>query len=229
MDYLKQKAAKMGFSLSDAQLEKFDIYFKTVVEYNKKVNLTSILEKNAFVEKHFLDSISAAPFLKEGASFCDIGSGAGFPAIPLKIIRPDLEMTLFDSLKKRVDFLNFVTDLLGLDNISAVHTRAEDAAKTFYRASFDCVAARAVASLPTLLEYAIPLLKTGAVFVAYKTDEGEAEAAKTASALLHAKHTQSFPYALPDGSKRTLLIFQKTAPTPAKYPRPANKPKTSPL
>ncbi|MDR3217009.1 MAG: 16S rRNA (guanine(527)-N(7))-methyltransferase RsmG [Clostridiaceae bacterium] len=229
MQYLCDEAAKIGITLSEKQLADFLKYYEAVVEYNKSVNLTAITEKIEFTEKHFLDSLAGAEFLPQGAKFIDIGSGAGFPAIPLKLVRPDLKMTLLDSLNKRVAFLRQATALLKLTDITALHVRAEDAAHTTLRESFNVCAARAVAALPVLLEYASPFVKPGGIFIAYKTDEVELTAAENAAAELKMQLLTVKKYSLPAGNVRALFVFEKTAPLPAKYPRPQAQIKKHPL
>lgn len=228
---LKNKALKLGIELSDAQLEKFVNYYKNVVLCNKMYNLTSILDETEFIDKHFIDSISGVKYIKNGAKVCDIGAGAGFPSIPLKIIRDDLNFTLIDSLNKRVNFLNDTTKQLGLNNIKAVHLRAEDAGKGEYREKFDVVVNRAVASLPTLIEYCIPLLKVGGIMVAYKSNADEEIAlSKNALIKLSAKIEKINKFVLPDTDyNRTIVVIKKLAKTNKIYPRDKNKPKLNPL
>ena len=231
MKNLKLKANKIGIKISDDELLTFEKYYNRVVECNKMYNLTSIIEKEEFIDKHFIDSIVGIKYIKDNAKVCDIGAGAGFPSIPLKIIRNDLSFTLIDSLNKRVNFLNETVDFLGLNNIKAEHLRAEEAGKGKYRETFDVVVNRAVASLPTLIEYCIPLLKVGGIMIAYKgnTDE-EITNSKNALQKLNSKIEVIDKFILPDTDyNRTLIVIKKLKPTKKLYPRDKNKPKLNPL
>lgn len=228
---LIEKASKLNITITDESADIFVKYYERVVLCNKMYNLTSILDETEFIDKHFIDSISGSKYIPKNAKICDIGAGAGFPSIPLKIIRPDLSFTLIDSLNKRVNFLNETTSLLGLNDINAVHLRAEEAGKGKYRATFDVVVARAVASLNTLLEYCIPLLKVGGIMIAYK-GQAEEEIANSVSALqkLNAIIEKIDNFTLPNTDyNRTLIVIKKTADTPKTYPRDKNKPKLCPL
>lgn len=159
-----------------------------MVEYNKNVNLTAITDEKEFIVKHIVDSISAAKFIKENAAVVDIGAGAGFPSIPLKIIRDDIAVIMLDALSKRVDFLNFAVSELSLKNAKAKHLRAEEAGEKLLRGSADVVVARAVGQTNILLELSIPLLKKHGIFINYKgKDLSDVETAKTAETILHAK------------------------------------------
>ncbi|GHV01710.1 ribosomal RNA small subunit methyltransferase G [Clostridia bacterium] len=220
--------------LPEALLPAFDRYYELLIEWNAKFNLTSVTEKNDVFLKHFADSLSGARAFPENASVCDIGSGAGFPGIPLKLLRPDLNVTLIDSLQKRVTFLNEVIQELKLTGIRAEHLRAEDAAKP-YREFFDCATARAVAALNTLCEYAVPLVKRGGRFVAYKSAECMGEIAEAARAIKvlggRLLPIDTFTVEGADGTRlsRALIVIEKVSDTPAGFPRGGNKPKTNPL
>lgn len=231
MEKLIEKAALLDVTITENQNKLFDDYYQNIVLRNKTCNLTSILEETEFVDKHLIDSISGQKFIGKNLKVCDIGAGAGFPSIPLKIVRPDLDFTLIDSLNKRVTFLNDTVKLLGLSNITAYHTRVEDAAKKDFREKFDVVVARAVASLNTLIEYAVPLLKVGGIFIAYKGNcEEEIIASKNALNKLHAKIIEVENFTLPETDyNRSLVIIKKEAKTDKIYPRNKNKPKLSPL
>lgn len=212
-------------------LNQFETYRELLTEWNEKFNLTAITEPEEVYIKHFLDSIAAAAVIPEGASVCDVGSGAGFPGLPLKILRPDLRVLLIDSLNKRVGFLSHVIAALDLKEIRAEHIRAEDAAAPKnYRESFDITCARAVAPLATLCEYALPLTRVGGAFIAYKTAAGEElSQAERAIKILGGGKPEILPYTLPGEQSRVLIKIPKTAPSPAAYPRAGNKPRTQPL
>lgn len=223
--------SEYGFSLNELQKEQFSKYREILLYYNEKFNLTAITDPYEIAVKHFLDSVVGEKHIPAGAAVVDIGSGAGFPAVPLKIYRPDLKITMLDSLAKRVRFLEEVVKTLGFSNAESIHIRAEDAAKGTFRESFFVAVARAVAPLATLAEYALPLVKVGGKFIAYKGPDVEEElaAGEKAVKVLGGKILSSEKYLLPDGSGRSLIVIEKTAPTPAKYPRGQNKPRLSPI
>ncbi len=231
-DLVTKGAEQFGIHIDETTAEKFDLYYKSVVSYNEKVNLTAITDETEFCVKHFLDSIAAAKFLPKNAKLVDVGSGAGFPAVPLKIVRGDLSVTMIDALGKRVTFLNSVTEELGLKDIEAIHLRAEDAAKGELRESFDVVTARAVSELRTLAEYCLPLVKIGGRFVSYKSanSDEEIKAAENAIKILGGKIEKIEDFCLPiSGEKRRLIVIKKIAATPKKYPRGQGKEKKQPL
>ena len=209
----------------------FETYYKMIVEWNEKINLTAITEQSEVIEKHFLDSVLPYKEFDFEASVLDIGTGAGFPSIPLKILRPDLNITMLDSLNKRIVFLEEVINNLQLENITALHGRCEDMAKMpLYRESFDIVTARAVAKLNTLSEYCIPFIKTNGKFIAYKSldIENELIECKNAFNKLFIKHINTITYELTSGT-RNVVILTKTNKTPNQYPRLQNKPRKMPL
>ena len=231
-DLVTKGAEHFGIHIDETTAEKFDLYYKSVISYNEKVNLTAITDEKEFIVKHIVDSISAAKFLPENAKLVDVGSGAGFPAVPLKIVRGDLSVTMIDALGKRVSFLNSVTEELDLKDIRAIHLRAEDAAKGELRESFDVVTARAVSELRTLAEYCLPLVKIGGRFVSYKSanSDEEIKAAENAIKILGGKIEKIDDFCLPiSGEKRRLVIIKKIAATPKKYPRGQGKEKKQPL
>ncbi len=231
-ELLKTYAADAGVALSDAQLAQFDRYAELLCEWNEKMNLTGITDPYGMVVRHFLDSLTLVPFLPEGASLIDVGTGAGFPAVPAAIARPDIRVTLLDSLNKRLTFLNAVCEELALP-CTTVHARAEDGGHlTNLREQFDVATARAVAALPTLCEYCVPFVKTGGVFVALKGPESDNElpAALKAAKALAASHKETVrvqvPHCPKDGEEvfdRRLIVFEKDGATPKTYPRPAAK------
>ena len=235
MERLREKAAAFGIKLSDHQLEQFETYYEMLVEKNKVMNLTAITEKNEVIDKHFADSLA---LIKSGVSLTgqkilDIGTGAGFPGIPLKIAFPELEIVLLDSLNKRIKFLNEVMEALGLEKITAIHGRAEDFAKQKeYREQFDYVVSRAVANLTVLSEYCLPYVKTGGTFISYKsgTVQEEAEEAEKAINILGGQVKDITYFKLPDSEiDRSLVIINKKKSTPGKYPRKAGTPLKEPL
>lgn len=206
----------------------FDRYAGMLTERNEKVNLTAITDPEEIRVKHFADSLAAVDLIAENAKMLDIGSGAGFPGIPLKIVRDDLVVTLLDSVNKKVAFLGDVIVDLGLKNITAVHARIEDFP---HKAEFDVVVSRAVAELTTLAEYALPFVKVGGTFVAYKSEKAEAEAAAAENAinLLGGRIREIREVFVAPGITRRLVIVDKIAPTPPKYPRGKNLPRLKPL
>ena len=231
--YLKDSAAKMEVELSDLQLEQFDTYYEMLVEKNKVMNLTAITELEEVVQKHFLDSISLIKVekLNQDISIIDLGTGAGFPGIPLKIVFPELEICLADSLNKRVLFLNEVIEELGLKKISAVHGRAEELARQKgYREQFDLCVSRAVANLSTLSEYCLPFVKVGGKFISYKANEEETKQAEHALEVLGGACVDIQKFQLPDSEmNRAFVIIEKKKKTPATYPRKAGTPSKKPL
>ena len=208
----------------------FDTYYQELVSYNEKVNLTAITEVNEVFTKHFLDSILSIDAIPMNSKIVDVGTGAGFPSLPIKIVRPDVDLTMVDSLNKRIGFLNILCDKMKIKS-NNVHSRAEDFAKT-NREKFDVAVARAVAKLNTLLEYLLPLVKVGGLVIAYKGANLAEEFMDAEKALnvLGGKVLKSIRFDLPNGhGERHLLIIEKIKPTDKKYPRPQNKPKTDPI
>lgn len=222
-------------SLSDTQVQQFMMYYELLIEQNKVMNLTAITAFDEVCIKHFLDSISLCKAIDctQEYTVIDIGTGAGFPGIPLKIVFPNLKITLLDSLGKRVKFLDEVIAYLGLYDVQTIHGRAEDFAKPdVLREQFDICVSRAVANLSTLSEYCIPYVKEGGYFVSYKSEKlsEEVSAAKKAIEILGGKVVTQHEFLLPNSDiYRTLLKIQKIAPTPKKYPRKAGLPSKDPL
>jgi 16S rRNA (guanine(527)-N(7))-methyltransferase RsmG len=232
-EYLAKLAADYGITLTDAMLTRFDGYAELLVEWNERMNLTSITAPDEIVVKHFIDSLLLlkAYDLPENATVIDVGTGAGFPGIPLKIVRSDLAVTLLDSLQKRVGFLQEVSTQLDL-GLLCVHARAEDAARDkAHRDHYDVATARAVASLPVLAEYCLPFVKRGGTFIAMKGRETEAELASSARAIsmLGGDAAALTQQTLPGGDQRAFVTVKKISQTPAKYPRSAGKPQKAPL
>ena len=214
--------------LSAEQLALFETYYAMLADWNTRVNLTAITEPEDVAKKHFLDSLAAAPYLKPNASIVDVGTGAGFPGLPLLILRPDLKVTLMDSLQKRLVFLEAVCKELKL-KAELVHARAEDAGQNpKYREKFDVALTRAVSALPVLCELTLPLVKVGGTSIAYKGDSAEELAAsKNALSVLHATAERVVIPA--DYGARELVILTKNGTTPKQYPRKAGTPAKNPL
>lgn len=225
----------MNITLSDKQIEQFLIYYEMLVEWNEVMNLTAITEYEEVMKKHFLDSITlnqAFDVTKE-CTVIDVGCGAGFPGLALKIAYPNLKITLLDSLNKRINFLNAVIDKLGLTDIETVHGRAEDFAKAGkLRETFDVAVSRAVANLSTLSEYCLPYVKVGGYFIPYKSEKvrEEIEAAGKALSILGGSLEKKIEFTLPDTDYyRNLLLIKKNKPTPNKFPRKAGLPSKEPI
>ena len=236
MDFQNQLiAAAKAFDLplTQEQAAQFSTYAETLVEWNKVMNLTAITDPQEIIVKHFLDSLLLfrACSLPENASLIDVGTGAGFPGLPAKIYRPDLRVTLLDSLQKRLNFLEAVCEKTGAE-AKRIHARAEDAGREpALRENYDAACARAVAALPVLCEYCLPFVRVGGCFIAMKGPglEEELQAADRAIRTLGGKLESTAAFTLPDGSERRIAVIRKIAPTPKAYPRPAAKIKKSPL
>lgn len=232
--FIEALAAK-GISLSPQQLEQYETYYSLLVEWNEKMNLTAITEKREVYLKHFYDSISAAFYFDFHHPYhlCDVGAGAGFPSLPIKIAFPELHITIVDSLNKRIGFLDHLTKELGLENVQLVHDRAETfGQKKEFRETFDVVTARAVARLSVLSELCMPLVKVGGTFLAMKgaSAQEELEVGKKAISILGGKLSQSFSFTLPqEDSERNILIIHKEKVTPKKYPRKPGTPNKTPI
>lgn len=230
---LEEKAKIIDIKLDEEQKGKFYRYMNLLIEWNKKVNLTAIIEPKEIILKHFIDSLTISKHIKNNSNIIDIGTGAGFPGIPLKIYNPTLKITLLDSLNKRITFLNEVIQELELKDIEAIHGRIEDIAQEKqYREKYDIVTSRAVASLNILSEYMIPFNKTGGKSICMKGAEVEEELedAKNAIKTLGGKieKVEEFKLANED-IKRNIIIIKKEKNTPNKYPRKAGTPTKNPL
>lgn len=218
--------------LQGEKREKFECFQALLIEYNRKYNLTAITAPKDIFYKHFLDSVAGESFFPENANVAEVGSGAGFPSVPLKILRDDLSFTLIESTGKKCDFLQVVIDKLQLSDVRVLNLRAEDAARDgTLRERFDVCTARAVARLNTLAEYCMPFVKKGGVFIAYKgSDEEEIEEAKRALITLGGEGAKKFVYELPEGyGKRTLVVSCKREHTPLKFPRGNGKERSKPI
>ena len=227
--------ADLGFPLTDRQKEQYERYFELLVEWNEKINLTAITDKDEVYLKHFYDSI--APILQglienQPIRLLDIGAGAGFPSLPMKILFPELDVTIIDSLNKRINFLHLLAEELGLSGVHFYHGRAEDFAQDkAFRAQFDLVTARAVARMQVLSELTIPYLKVGGRLLALKASNApeELEEAKNALNILFSKVEDNLQYELPNGDPRYITVVEKKKETPNKYPRKAGMPNKRPL
>ncbi len=214
-------------------IEKFKDFSAFLREYNEKVNLTAITDEEGIKEKHFLDSALGAKFFPENARVAEIGSGGGFPSVPLCFLREDLRITQIESVGKKCNFLREVQTRYGL-HTQVIAARAEDVGKNAaYRETFTAVTARAVANLSTLSEYCLPLIRVGGIFVCYKggfsQTEEEISAAKNALKILGGKVKETYRFILPGGEERTIVLIEKIAPTPPKYPRGNGKERSKPL
>ena len=232
---LEKRFLELGIKLTELQKIQFLQYYEYLVEKNKVMNLTAITEYEEVVEKHFADSLAASAVydINKAHKVIDVGTGAGFPGIPLKIVYPHLHIVLLDSLNKRVQFLNEVIQLLQLTDAQAVHGRAEDyAKKELYREQFDLCVSRAVANLSTLSEYCIPFIIIDGLFISYKSTkiDKEVEDAKEAIAVLGGKIKEKKELILPGSDiPRSFILIKKERPTPAKFPRKAGMPSKEPL
>ncbi|GMQ63856.1 16S rRNA (guanine(527)-N(7))-methyltransferase RsmG [Vallitalea maricola] len=232
---LIEGAEKLGFKLTDNQVKQFDKYYEMLIEWNNKINLTSIVDEQEVIIKHFLDSIAIKNVidLSISNSLIDLGTGAGFPGIPLKIVYPHLKVTLVDSLNKRINFLSNVIDELLLDDVVCIHSRAEDLGNTdLYREQFDICVSRAVADLSILSEYCIPFVRCEGYFIPYKSSKSndEIEISRNAISKLGGFLEETQNVEIPFSEiERSFVLIKKEKITPNKYPRKAGKPKKNPL
>ena len=233
LDKFRSGLEKLNISLTEEQIQQFLTYYEMLVETNKVMNLTAITEFDEVIEKHFLDSLSICQVydLNQDVYVLDMGTGAGFPGIPLKIAFPEINLVLADSLNKRIKFLQDVIDELGLKKVEALHARAEEMGRNKqYREQFDLSVSRAVANLSSLSEYCIPFVKEGGKFISYKSGEIEEEvnAAKKAISVLGGKIEDVYKFDLYE-QKRSFVIIGKEKKTPKAYPRKAGTPTKMPL
>lgn len=224
-----------GITLNHKQLEQFERYYETLVEWNEKMNLTAITAKEDVYLKHFYDSITAAFYydFTKPLHLCDVGAGAGFPSLPLKIVFPHIHVTIVDSLNKRILFLNHLANVLNLENVHFIHDRAESfGVNPKYRESYDIVTARAVAKMSVLSELCLPLVKVGGYFIAMKAvnAKDELESGQKAITTLGGKMAEMFTFTLPiEESERNILLIKKEKQTPKKYPRKPGMPSKMPI
>ena len=232
---LKARALKEEISLSPKQLDQFELFYNMLIETNKSMNLTAITDEDEVIEKHFIDSLSCRRVMDmtKVKTCIDVGTGAGFPGIPLKIVYPEIQFVLVDSLNKRINFLNEVCTALDLKNVELIHSRAEDLAKNkSYRENFDKSVSRAVANLTTLAEYDLPFIKKGGQMIAMKGFEidEELQNAEKAINILGGKIKEVNKFTLIDtDNKRSIVVIDKVKPTPKQFPRKAGKPLKEPI
>lgn len=235
IEILRQGIEDFGIEASDKMLADFQKYKEILVEWNQKMNLTGIEDEKEVFIKHFLDSVSAVTkgYIKNGMSLIDVGTGAGFPGMPLRICLPELKVTLLDSLNKRINFLQEVANQLDIDDIEFIHGRAEDFGKSEeYREYFDIATARAVAGLPALMEFCVPFVKVGGYFVCLKGPNAnlELEESKKAMEALGLEYIEKIDIKLPEiDLDHNILVFKKVKNTPSKYPRKAGKVTKNPI
>lgn len=224
---------KLWINLSEIQLKQFYNYMNLLIEWNKKINLTAITEPDEIILKHFVDSLTISKYISDGTKVVDVGTGAGFPGIPLKIVRQDVDITLLDSLQKRINFLDEVINELNLEKITTVHSRVEDFGKNKkYREEFDIATSRAVANLATLSEYLLPLVKVGGKVISMKGSliQEELENSKNAIKILGGQIEKVDEFDLPNSDiSRNIVLIDKIKNTPNRYPRKAGEPSKKPL
>ena len=234
-ELLKDTAEKMGVVLTEDMLEKFMVYKDMLLEWNEKINLTAITDEKEIMIKHFADCISIGKHVKfkDGEKVIDVGTGAGFPGVPIKIAFPNIKITLLDSLNKRINFLNELSSSLGLKDVECVHSRAEDGGQnTLYREQFDCCISRAVANLAVLSEYCLPFVKVGGYFISLKGPDAteEIDGAQAAVKKLGGKIEETIKIEIPNSDiTHSLVMIKKIAPTPKQYPRKAGTATKKPI
>ena len=233
-----ENASEIGIDLNDKMLSSFDIYYKNLLEWNAVMNLTAITEEKDVFEKHFLDSLTITKIvsretLDKGCILMDLGTGAGFPGLPIAIVFPNIQVVLVDSLNKRIRFLEDTVQKLGLSNVTCIHARAEELSRNKkFREKMDFCCSRAVANLSTLSEYCLPFVKKGGFFISYKTEQvqSEIDQGKNAIKVLGGGNVQVEFFTLPGTDyQRSLVKIEKVAATPPKYPRKAGTPAKEPI
>ena len=228
---MAEESEKIGIKLPDEQLNEFYEYMQLLLEWNEKMNLTAITEPEEVIKKHFVDSITIKKYIKEESRLIDVGTGAGFPGIPLKIVDKSIKLTLLDSLNKRINFLNEVIKKLNLKEVNTIHSRAEEYAKNKVRESYDVAVSRAVADLPILLEYLMPYVKLNGICICMKGPKAqeELERSKKAINILGGKLEKVEKITIDEEMERNLIIIRKIKDTPNKYPRKAGVPTKNPI
>ena len=232
--YLKNTIIDWNLTLDDKQINQLDLFYEMLVEKNKVMNLTAITEFDEVIVKHFADSLSIGKVMPSNINtVCDLGTGAGFPGIPMAIAYPNIQFTLIDSLNKRIKFLQKVVDALGLKNVTLIHARAEEAGRNkLYREKFDLVVSRAVANISTLSEYCLPLVKLNGYFISFKSGDIKEEVSLSGSAIQKLGGSMEEPvyFSLPGTDiSRSFIIIDKKKSTPKAYPRKAGTPSKEPL
>jgi 16S rRNA (guanine527-N7)-methyltransferase len=230
---LNKKLNKINIDLNEKQINSFYEYMDLLLEWNEKINLTAITDKNEILQKHFVDSLTIAKHIKENSKIVDVGTGAGFPGIPIKILREDVDIVLLDSLNKRINFLNDVIEKINLKNINTIHGRVEEIGKNKkYREKFDVATSRAVANLSVLVEYMLPLVKLNGICICMKGSEVQEELENSKKAIneLGGKIESVEEFELPESDiKRNIIIIRKIKETPSKYPRKPGTPSKEPI
>lgn len=230
---MKERFSLLGIMVTESMIQKFEKYYELMIDYNNNVNLTAITEKKDVYIKHFLDSVLPYKSIPRNAKICDVGTGAGFPAIPLKIVRPDLKVLLVDCLEKRVTFLKMLIEQMQLEDVEVIHARAEDIGRDKnYREFYDVAVSRGVAKLNTLSEYCMPLVKVGGLVLAYKSVDIEEELGSAINAITEfggtLEEVQKITIPKTDITRK-IVVIKKYDVTPNKYPRGLNKPKLMPI
>lgn len=228
---MAEESEKIGIKLPDEQLNEFYEYMQLLLEWNEKMNLTAITDPEEVIKKHFVDSITIKKYIKEENRLIDVGTGAGFPGIPLKIVDKSIKLTLLDSLNKRINFLNEIIEKLNLKEVNTIHSRAEEYAKNKVRESYDVAVSRAVADLPILLEYLMPYVKLNGICICMKGPKAqkELERSKKAINILGGKLEKVEKITIDEEMERNLIIIRKIKDTPNKYPRKAGIPTKNPI
>ena len=228
---MAEESEKIGIKLPDEQLNEFYEYMQLLLEWNEKMNLTAITDPEEVIKKHFVDSITIKKYIKEENRLIDVGTGAGFPGIPLKIVDKSIKLTLLDSLNKRINFLNEIIEKLNLKEVNTIHSRAEEYAKNKARESYDVAVSRAVADLPILLEYLMPYVKLNGICICMKGPKAqeELERSKKAINILGGKLEKVEKITIDEEMERNLIIIRKIQDTPNKYPRKAGIPTKNPI